>query len=109
MGYTRILAVSSLTFWLLLLEIVTGGAKKVPSQHAFWLYLVCCTKMLWRVWLAVRAVPVDWQTPVVRLNFLWNGMERKSLLRGLYVIENMVARDGIEPPTPAFSGLRSTS
>jgi len=24
------------------------------------------------------------------------------------VIENMVARDGIEPPTPAFSGLRST-
>src|SRR6185437_8972587 len=22
--------------------------------------------------------------------------------------ENMVARDGIEPPTPAFSGLRST-
>ncbi len=23
-------------------------------------------------------------------------------------IENVVARDGIEPPTPAFSGLRST-
>ena len=23
------------------------------------------------------------------------------------MIENMVARDGIEPPTPAFSGLRS--
>jgi len=25
----------------------------------------------------------------------------------LQVIENMVARDGIEPPTPAFSGLDS--
>ena len=24
------------------------------------------------------------------------------------MLENMVARDGIEPPTPAFSGLRST-
>ena len=23
--------------------------------------------------------------------------------------ENMVARDGVEPPTPAFSGLRTTS
>ena len=23
-------------------------------------------------------------------------------------IENMVAMDGVEPPTPAFSGLRST-
>ena len=29
---------------------------------------------------------------------------RKSFLRGSQVIENMVARDGIEPP-PAFSGL----
>jgi hypothetical protein len=27
----------------------------------------------------------------------------------LYVIDLMVARDGVEPPTPAFSGLRSTS
>ena len=25
----------------------------------------------------------------------------------LQVIENMVARDGVEPPTPAFSGLAS--
>jgi len=25
------------------------------------------------------------------------------------VIENMVARDGVEPPTPAFSGLRSAN
>ena len=25
------------------------------------------------------------------------------------IIENMVARDGVEPPTPAFSGLRSTT
>jgi hypothetical protein len=27
----------------------------------------------------------------------------------LEAVENMVARDGIEPPTPAFSGLRSTN
>jgi hypothetical protein len=32
----------------------------------------------------------------------------KRNLAGLQVIENKVARDGIEPPTPAFSGLRST-
>jgi len=25
------------------------------------------------------------------------------------VIENMVARDGIEPPTPAFSGLATAA
>jgi site-specific recombinase XerC len=25
------------------------------------------------------------------------------------VVESMVARDGLEPPTPAFSGLRSTT
>jgi len=25
------------------------------------------------------------------------------------LLENMVARDGVEPPTPAFSGLRSTT
>ncbi len=25
----------------------------------------------------------------------------------MQLIENMVARDGVEPPTPAFSGLRS--
>jgi hypothetical protein len=26
-----------------------------------------------------------------------------------WTVENMVARDGVEPPTPAFSGLRSTT
>ena len=26
----------------------------------------------------------------------------------LYVVDSMVARDGVEPPTPAFSGLNST-
>jgi len=25
------------------------------------------------------------------------------------MIEKLVARDGLEPPTPAFSGLRSTN
>ena len=29
-------------------------------------------------------------------------------LVALQVIENMVARDGVEPPTPAFSGLATT-
>ena len=33
----------------------------------------------------------------------WDVLGRKSVFRGLQVIENMVARDGIEPPTPAFS------
>jgi hypothetical protein len=30
-------------------------------------------------------------------------------MRDVQVIESMVARDGVEPPTPAFSGLRSTT
>jgi len=25
------------------------------------------------------------------------------------LLKDMVARDGVEPPTPAFSGLRSTT
>jgi hypothetical protein len=36
-------------------------------------------------------------------------MERNSLFEALQVFENMVARDGVEPPTPAFSGLYSLS
>ena len=40
--------------------------------------------------------------------------KRRFVLQGRfnsfsYLIENMVARDGVEPPTPAFSGLRSTT
>ena len=35
-------------------------------------------------------------------------MQPRSETRDVQVIENMVARDGVEPPTPAFSGLRST-
>jgi hypothetical protein len=31
------------------------------------------------------------------------------ILRDAQVVESMVARDGVEPPTPAFSGLRSTT
>jgi hypothetical protein len=34
------------------------------------------------------------------INYLFN--------YSMYLIETMVARDGGEPPTPAFSGLRST-
>jgi hypothetical protein len=36
-------------------------------------------------------------------------LQPKSEMRDVQVIENMVARDGVEPPTPAFSGLRSTT
>ena len=35
----------------------------------------------------------------------WNQNPELSTCK---VFEKMVARDGIEPPTPAFSGLRST-
>jgi hypothetical protein len=38
----------------------------------------------------------------------WNQSEPKSFFLRPQVIDYMVARDGIEPPTPAFSGLRST-
>ena len=34
---------------------------------------------------------------------------KTAVLEGLKTIEKMVARDGLEPPTPAFSGLRSTN
>jgi hypothetical protein len=30
-------------------------------------------------------------------------MEQKQLCGRMQVVENMVARDGVEPPTPAFS------
>jgi hypothetical protein len=35
--------------------------------------------------------------------------QRGATYEMLQVIEIMVARDGVEPPTPAFSGLRSTT
>jgi len=34
-------------------------------------------------------------------------LQPKSETRDVQVIENEVARDGVEPPTPAFSGLDS--
>ena len=39
----------------------------------------------------------------------WDVLGGKSVLKGSQVTENMVARDGIEPPTPAFSGPDSTA
>ena len=36
-------------------------------------------------------------------------MEQEHGWGRMQVIENVVARDGVEPPTPAFSGLRTTS
>ena len=35
----------------------------------------------------------------------WKQMETNRGRNCLYLLENMVARDGVEPPTPAFSGL----
>jgi hypothetical protein len=35
-------------------------------------------------------------------------LERNGIGQDLQLVDSMVARDGIEPPTPAFSGLRST-
>jgi hypothetical protein len=37
---------------------------------------------------------------------LWVGVLAVKSLKSFKI---MVARDGIEPPTPAFSGLRSTN
>jgi hypothetical protein len=37
---------------------------------------------------------------------LWVGILRAVAAK---CFEMMVARDGVEPPTPAFSGLRSTT
>jgi hypothetical protein len=37
-----------------------------------------------------------------------NELEPTAGIEALQVFENMVARDGIEPPTPAFSGLAPT-
>jgi hypothetical protein len=39
----------------------------------------------------------------------WKQREPGRELEAAQVIENVVARDGLEPPTPAFSGLRSTT
>jgi hypothetical protein len=36
-------------------------------------------------------------------------LQPKNEMRDVEVVEKMVAREGVEPPTPAFSGLRSTT
>jgi hypothetical protein len=46
------------------------------------------------------------QPPVSQL-VLWDNLGQGGLAVRLQVIENVVARDGVEPPTPAFSGLDS--
>jgi hypothetical protein len=48
------------------------------------------------------------QTPARPRDF-WNRMEQEHAWGRTQVVGNMVARDGVEPPTPAFSGLRSTT
>jgi hypothetical protein len=54
--------------------------------------------------LAVAAVEFQWHTTLQRCTPLHAGK-----IESPEVLENSeVARDGIEPPTPAFSGLLST-
>ncbi len=36
-------------------------------------------------------------------------VQKAWILQGVKARRNVVARDGVEPPTPAFSGLRSTT
>jgi hypothetical protein len=46
----------------------------------------------------------------VILPFLHLGDFQLNALKPAWILdEMMVARDGVEPPTPAFSGLRSTT
>jgi hypothetical protein len=60
----------------------------------------------------VPVVPAEGQHLSER-NRVWtpNGLQEDilSAQKSRYVFENMVARDGIEPPTPAFSELRSST
>jgi hypothetical protein len=44
-----------------------------------------------------------------KLKTNWSVLVGMVECNGSQVIDLMVARDGVEPPTPAFSGLRSTS
>jgi hypothetical protein len=44
--------------------------------------------------------------PAVYQQFTRNWRVISPFKRRLYLIENMVARDGVEPPTPAFSESR---
>ncbi len=54
--------------------------------------------------LAVAAVKSQWHTTLdARCTPLHADIDRLQVIE-----DSMVARDGIEPPTPAFSGLRST-
>jgi hypothetical protein len=39
----------------------------------------------------------------------WNILHHFRAVRFCKWLIRMVARDGVEPPTPAFSGLRSTT
>ena len=59
---------------------------------------------------AVLRVPDPVQRRIFPLQLECFGMNwNKTGYRGVRKFENMVARDGLEPPTPAFSGLRSTN
>jgi hypothetical protein len=53
-----------------------------------------------------KAVFVEARPQRVREFLEQNGTEIR--LRATQEIEKMVARDGVEPPTPAFSGLKLT-
>ena len=59
-----------------------------------------------------RAIYVSWATRIGfwrKLGLLFLCVPTVRGLRRREVLRRMVPRDGVEPPTPAFSGLRSTT
>jgi integrase len=54
-------------------------------------------------------IPENQRRVVDKLGKFVTNATNPTIAPPAYMIENMVARDGVEPPTPAFSGLRSTT
>jgi integrase len=98
------------------------------TSHAVWLKLVGAdmkdaqgqmrhSKISTTMDIYTQFVPESQQRVVDRLDSLscrgsvtnCSQLQPRSEMRDVQVIESMVARDGVEPPTPAFSGLRSTT
>ena len=54
-------------------------------------------------------IPENQRNVVDKLGSFVTNVTKQKVSDLSQLIENMVARDGVEPPTPAFSGLRSTT
>jgi len=54
-------------------------------------------------------VPASQRIAIDRLSGLAPMAPKGTMQNPMQVVDLMVARDGVEPPTPAFSGLRSTT